>query len=64
MLMADDRYFWAKTRRNYDFEKRQYATLGFPFGFFYEIAIARERIFVRNSYPSPCGVINDHEYER
>ena len=53
--MADDRYFWAKTRRNYDFEKRRYATLCFPFGFFYEIAIVRERIFVRNSYPSPCG---------
>ena len=53
ILMADDRYFWAKTRRNYDFEKGG-MQLCFPFGFFYEIANARERIFVRNGYPSPC----------
>jgi hypothetical protein len=31
--------------------------LCFPFGFFYEIAIAREHIFVRNSHQSPCGPI-------
>jgi hypothetical protein len=34
-----------------------HATRCFPFGIFYEIAIAQERIFVRNSYPSPCAVI-------
>jgi hypothetical protein len=33
-----------------------HATRCFPFGIFYEIAIAQERIFVRNSYPSPCAV--------
>ena len=26
--------------------------------FFYEIAIARECIFVRNGYPSPCALIS------
>ena len=31
--------------------------LCFPFVFFYEIAIAREHIFVRNSHQSPCGPI-------
>ena len=56
ILMADDRYFWVKTRQNYDFEKRRYATLCFPCGIFYEIAIAREHIFVGSSYPSPCDM--------
>ena len=64
ILIANDRYLWAKIRRNYDFEKRRYATRCFPFGIFYAIAIARDRIFVRNSYSSPCLDRHNKEWEK
>ena len=56
--MADDRYFWQKPDEIMILKKgvfKLYVSLVTACDIFYEIAIAREHIFVRNSYPSPCA---------
>ena len=66
-----DNYFWQicalgqwQSRRKYQkgnivlhtaFFQNHNFIWSLPRNIFYEIAIAREHIFVRNSYPSPCG---------